>query len=488
MLIADKNCLERIEEFSRFLSPLIDKTKIAFCEWHPYANSFETAVPSLAQTVNKHDRWRALIITGDDSIHKKNPFDTVGRTWPDKQSFLAEVTIQKSGDDEADYAAYKKALDEKTDEYYNIVRKAKFEAFELAAKQPLTRLVTYLCRPPMVSAGITDAADDPEFNEYQLEHARKQMLREAIINGEKISISLPSELICIAKRTCNNNEYDIPVSWVPHVDHEYSKFGDRNMYFDEMLYFVYDILPRNHRKYRQDFVKFISTVLIIAQNELPKGAVRTHRVYLLKCENDEQALKDMLSYYNGKLSVTIASLERSINELSSTQKTVISDSEANAIFCSGITVPVTMDQSIDTRELYANKKAYGLSQDCPNDEYNTWAGQFEASRRTLRHMLKQPRRAVKVAVSSFKELSVAETEKAMLINEFQLEDLEEHIAAEELSMIETETSDIFDSEGIEKEMHVFDKKVRRKIDTRMKKVTTLLVGFAAIVLLAVGFL
>ena len=493
VVIAEQTHLDAIRENPVFLGPFLKSRELGFCQWLPEGETLRDCIPTLEQTVSRRDRWRAVIITTDDGLSRHNPFDLVDYDPPYREldkAPQAEPKVPKasgkSGEEEYDEVSEVtgKSLDLRLREYLKKLQAAKFSAYEQAARNPLTRLVTALCQPPMVSEGINDAGKDPEFSEYLAEHRKKQELRAGILAGSTLSINLPAEVFCVARRTCDNPLHDIPASWVPHVDLQYSRFGDRNMYFDKMRYFVFDILPRNHQNYNFDYLRFLSSVLILAGNPVESSQARPGIVYKLICENDEDALDRILSGYISKLNATETVVHERIRELKSRVQERLTDQQAAAIFCGNILIPVTPDRELDQTELYADPR-FGLSRTCPEEEPNVWHDQVRSSLRALRQFLKQPRRAAKRAADDMRQLTEADMDKALLLNDYQLEDLMEHISDEELQMVSIDTPNLYDISEYESRLKKEDQKVRDVIDTRMSRTAT--VGLGAVVLLVFLF-
>ncbi len=465
VVIAEKEHLDGIKEFGSFLKPFLDAAHIAFCEWIPDEETLADSVPELTAQVSRHDEWRAVIIADGAGLKRKNPFDLAGYEQPvcgageSRESFLLRV------------------------------RQAKFAAFGRAAKQPLTRLVTHLCEWPIVAEGRNNAAADPEFAEYLAESLRKQELRREILGDENPVISLPAEVICLARRTCGETDYDINTLWTPHIDHNYSRFYDWNMYFDKMRYLVFDLLPEDHKNYTFDYIRFLYVTLLLANNETPPGCLNPNRVYNIGCENDESALDRLFSGYNAKLCATEELLEERLRELKAKQKERLSDRESEAIFCGNVNIPVVVLDGVDKSGLYAKPGEIGLSTDCPTDnEYGIWHSTYQRSRRTLGRLVKQPRRALKKAASDMRNMKTADLDRALLLNELQLEDVEEHTSEEELSMVDTVTFGLYGTEDYEKRMEGSDREIRRKIKTRMTKSRTVALSSAVLLIYLAGFL
>ena len=493
VVIAEKEHLDAIKENHLFLEPFLKSREIAFCEWRPDETEFSEMVPTLEQTVSRVENWRAIVIATDEGLYQKNPFDLVEYKPPAPKIKFDYAPMDEPESDEVTGKALKVDLDDVTESTSNLLneklvaylgkqRKAKFAAFEQAKEKPLTRLMTFLCEEPMVSSGRNHADEDPEFEEYLEENRKKHEIREQIRGTQQVECSLPLQIFCIARRTYKNPEYDIPVSWSSHGELQYSKFYDQNLYFDRMRYFVFDLLPKHHRNYTFDYIRFLYAVLILAGHEVPQGAIQKERVYLLCCENDEDALDKMLSAYESKLSATASELEYMIDDRVRKEKERLSDREANLLFGTNIPIPVIIDKEIDAKGIYANPREYHLSEDRPIEEEWVWKEQFQASKKTMRKLLKQPRRALKKASGDLHRLKDADVSRAMMLNEFQLEDVQERTDNEELMMVETDPMNLTDTSQYEKKIEKQDSEIKEEISGRMKKRTILLLSLFTLLL------
>ncbi len=464
VVIAEKEQINNIRAYDLFLKPFSDPRKVAVCEWFQDELLLDDMVPRLAEAIARNKEWRAIVLCDERGIQQKNPFDCVPYQAPPQDPQLSQV------------------------EYLGKLREAKFAAFEQAASQPLTRLMTWLCEAPMVSHGINNHADeDPEFAEYVAENLKKQELRQQIIGGNELRVSRPSEVICVAKRVSEQTAYEINTAWTFHQELEYSRFYDWNMYFDKMRYLVFDVLPKNHEDYEFDCIRFLYALLILANNETPSGALQPNRLFRFLCKNDEEALRRLLADYDAKLAQTSEDIELRVQEILRTEKPRLSDRDAKNIFCSHITVPVMIPKDVELEGLYCDPDSLGLSRDCPRDEGNAWYNTYRDSRRTLLQLLKQPRRALKNAVVDLRRLNNVSLDKVWCLNEFQAEDVADHTAKEELYMVQEKTPDIFDNERYDEKMEKSCHEVNRKIETRMTRRVTLALGLTALALYLAGF-
>ena len=465
VVITEQAHLDSIKQYETFLTPFLNNPQIAFCRWEHSGRRLTEAVPELYTTVARHEKWRMVVLCDEEGLENENPFDIVGYTDPEKPRDM---------DDDA---------------YLDMRREARIAAYTQAAQKPLTRLVTWLCQAPMVTEGMHNARDlDPEYGEYMAQNQVKAALRKGIIGDEVPEIALPAEVICVAKRCFTREPYDIQTAWSNRQELEYSRFYDWNLYFDKMRYLVFDILPHNHRNYTMDYIRFLYAVMVLAANDIPTSALNPNRVYAMECQNDEQALKNLLQGYDDKLSATLAKIREEIYRIENKPKPRLSDREAAAIFCSNVTVPVNMLGTFDTSSLFVTDMNIGLSGDCPQKESDKWTTLYRASRKALIRYLKMPQRALRKATVDFHRLNKADLDHAERLNEYQLEDVAEHTAEEELKMVDTHTTDSYDIERYNKELDAQNKRVHTVIEKRMTRKWTITLGTVALACYLIGFL
>lgn len=464
VVITEQTHLDSIEEYKPFLLPFFEDSNVVFCPWHMEGETLFEAVPDLAATVSRHNRWRLIVVCGEEGLTRKNPFDLVPYREPECPGDMAQ------------------------EDYLALVRQAKFAAFEQAAKKPLVKLMTWLCQSPTVTAGRNQAEElDPEFGEYMAEIQKKEELRRQIRREENLEITLPSEVICIARRCYQEAEYDLQTSWSRNLDCRYSRFYDWNLYFDKMRYLIFDTLPKNHRNYTFDYIRFLCALALLAKNEVPQSSLNPNRVYNLQCETDEEALRQLLGRYDAKLAATQEHLEFQQRELARREHPRLSDQDVQTIFCTGASVAVTAPAEFDEGTLYVSGRELGLSTDCPTDEESYWDKGYRESKRAFVKFLKLPRRALKKATTELRRLNGADLDHAINLNEFQLEDVADYVAEEELHMVNTRTNSFFDTERYEKQMEAQNKRIRTITDKRMTRKRTILLGVAALVLYALSF-
>ena len=471
VVIAEQNHISAIAEYRMFLRPFLDESQVAFCSWNTQGNTLEEILPDLARTVARHEDWRAVVLLGQEGSPMRNPFDRVSYAHP----------VQE--DEETD-SAYAQRLWQ--------VRSA---AFDQAISQPLTKLMTYLNQLPMergdLPRDIPQEEEDDSFalyREARRESRYKHQLRTALLEGHCQEFALPSQILCVALRTCCVSSENIRDAWEPHVDHQYTRFYDWNLYFDKMRYLVFDLVPQSHQRYTFDYIRFLYTLLLLCSYPVPQGSLRAHRIYALDCENNEEALKELFARYDSKLLATDELLAHEIHKNRSRVKPRLTDQEAQSIFCGKVTVPVTVAREFDRSELYVSPDELGLSTDCPTDELTNWQTEYAGTQKALNQYLKYARRGLARAASDVKNLNTMDTDRVRELNEFQLEDVNEHITNEELAMVRTPTIDLEEPKAYTRESREAARRVEKKIAQRMSRRATLAVGISCLAVFLVGCL
>lgn len=454
VIIAEKEHIDRIREYDVFLKPFADLRRVALCRWEPQEDTLRKAVPELEAAVTGEKEWRAVILNTSEGVSRRNPYDLVSYTPPQR--------------DEDDMPSYLEKL-----------RKEKFSAFQQAIQKPLTRLATYLCEQPLIQEGRNAAAQDPEFAEYQAEAQYKQELRTQLLDGESIDFPRPAEVLCISPRLYCQRSDELRSSWNEHVEHQYSSFADWNMYFDKMRYMVFDLPPENYQTYAFDYIRFLAAVMLVAGQETPPGAMRPNRLYCLTCENDSEALTELLQRYDQKLYATDLLLEEKAKTVYREIHPTVSNREVEGNLCAKVTVPVTLREDFNVSDVYVTDVHLGLSGNCPVEEEPLWDRKQKQSDKALRRLFKQPVRSLSRALEYFRGLNRVQNCKYGKLDSTQMEDVREHIRDEELSMLQTSVVG-FDQEEFNRYLKRSDKSVRNKINTRMTRART--VGTGAILL------
>lgn len=461
VVITEQARLDSIQEYKAFLAPFLRDPNVAWCRWNTGGEVLADMVPELAATVSRHQHWRLIAVCPDTGIDRKNPFDLVD--W---------VPLR-----EKDFPD--------TDSYLTQLQQAKHKAYAQAARQPLTRLMTWLCQSPMVTSGLNNAQEDPEFAAYVADSREKERLRRQILGDSTPEFALPEEVICLSLRCCPDTGYDVLSSWTQRPDSLYSRFYDRNLYFDRMRYLLFDILPKNHRNYPFDYIRFLYTLMLLACNDTPQSALKPNWVYRLECETDEAALCALLGDYEQKLVATEEYLRTQYEKLEQQELPRLSDRDARTLYCAGFPVSVPNTGDFPRGELYVSTSGIGLAGDCPTDEQETWRSRHRSSRRALGRFLKTPGRALRKATAQLHLMSTADLEQAGRLDSYQLEEVADFTREEEMRMI---ASPVTDMAEYTRQLDAQNQRILDATERRMTRRWTIILGVSSLVIYLLGLL
>ncbi len=550
VIFAEKDTIKLFEETKMFFGPLLDTEKIAMCEWDPYADSFDAMVPGLYDIIEYKDRWRALVFC-DSDIYKLNPFDFVEYAEPyfDNQKrdwqyynerrpkrFAAyekalenpllklttglcrKPSFKSVIPDEADYAAL--VSGEMT--VYAYMLRCQLESVnchEIAARLDKYRreelkkfvegdadtLISYVKNADV--SGITSLIPDteildfirfigndplyydPEYTECLIENTRKAQLLRPLYARFMMKDKLPSEIICLSSRTFDFEPEEQDVKWKKRDENSYSRFSDFNLYNERLKYLLFDIRSAEHKQYKYDQIRLLCLLLTVAGNDIPQGITQPRRVYRLMLEFDNDIITRVCERYVSKLRATEIRLKETEMNLEYDRAKPIDDFTARELFESNQPIDVQIPPEYKQTDLYADHTGIGLSTDCPEDEAAQWAGQYRTINKNFVRYLREPKRALKAAVTDgFRRNTVVDDERTLVLSENQAENVLFHLQEEERRMVETSTNHIFDTKRFNEEIREADKNIKRGIAQRMTKKKTLIAGGVAVGAYLLGFL
>ncbi len=494
VLIAEKEHIDAIrQENSLFFEPFLENKELAFCYWNPKGQNFQDSVPGLQDAVGRQKNWRAVIVnncTIADS-KKRNPFDTVDYSgvsslkMPNRQPALEDSLV---------------AWEEEWNAYYEALAKEKEIVYQKALEKPLQKLATWLCFRPeeYVMNDVREKQDAYDWareqltkdekkpsvklemmerEHYKLEMRLKENIRRKLVREQYLNVAYPSEVYCISPRAAENNYFDPEAYWTVRQDNEYSSFADRNMYFDRMRFIVFDMLAYTHRDFRNDYIRFMAFLLILATNSVPSSTMQARRLYRVEMETDETPLRTLVTSYDRKLAASYDVIEAEIEQISYSIPGVLTDKTAEQMFCSNKEIAVILDESCDTESIYAEKD-FGLFFDSPEDEYRKWDRSIKRSEKALSYIARQQGRAVRKSVSQMHFSSEVNDVNISRLTPLQIEDIRDYTNGAENDMVNSMPPDLTDLSKYDRQLNEASEKVKKVISQRMSKKTTLaLAGF-----------
>ena len=492
VLIAEKEHIDAIKENNKlFFEPFLESKELAFCYWNPAGQNLQDSVPGLLDAVGRKKDWRVVIINNctENTSKMRNPFDTVDRSAidavvaPDRQ--LAE------GELIADWET-------KWKNYFDALAEAKESVYKSALENPFQKLATWLCFRPedYIHHDVRETQDVHDWaleaiskdemkpshqleimerDYYKRELRMKENVRREFIGETHLNIAYPSEVYCISLRSAESNYFDPESYWTIHQDHEYSRFADRNMYFDRMRFMVFDVLARSHRDFRTDYIRFLASVLIFISNPIPGSAMQARRLYQLESETDDAPLCTMVTSYDKKLSATFDVIENEMEKIRGEIPGELTDKAAAELFCTSQDVAVLLDESCDTDKVLAEKN-YGLFYDSPEDEFHKWNRDFDASGKALAYIAKQQSRSIKKSVIQAHTSSEISDVNVSRLTPLQIDDIRDYTNAAEDDMVASIPPDLADISEYTQRLSQESENVKKAIRRRMTRKTVVILS------------
>lgn len=504
VLIAEKEHIDAIQQENKlFFEPFLESKELAFCYWNPAGQSLFDSAPGLLDIVGRRKEWRAVIINNSagDSLRKQNPFDIAD------YSAITSLTAPKRQPEpdepwdawESDWKAY-----------YEALAREKEAIYKSAMELPLQKLTTWLCFRPedyilndvqekqdvhdwaMEKIGRDDLKPSVrlellERKQYKCELRMKENIRRAFVAENYLNVAYPAEVHCISIRTAENGFFDPDTYWNIRQESEYSAFADRNMYFDKMRFMVFDLLPRTHRNFRNDYIRFLASVLVFASNPVPGSAMQARRLYRLEAETDDTPLCTLVTSYDRKLAATSEIIDNEMERIRSEIPGELTDKAAEALFCTPKDVTVLLDETCDPEKLFADKD-YGLFFDHPENEYHKWNRNYRVSEKELAYIVKQQARSVRKSVSQMHLSSEISDVNISRLTPLQIDDIRDYTDAAEDEMVESTPPDLTDVSRYTERLAQAAGNVKKIISRRMTMKTTMILSAICLGLYLICFL
>lgn len=492
VLIAEKEHIDAIKKENKlFFEPFLSSKELAFCYWNPSGQCLADAVPELRDAVGRRREWRAVIINNNSRTPSKlrNPFDTVEHS---------ELDAIKIPDQQPAAGETQEHWEDSWKEYFKALAAEKEQVYKRALERPLQKLSTWLCFRPEnyihnevsetqdvhdwamemiskdeVKSGVKLEILEREYSKFELR--LKDNLRREFVGEEALNLNYPSEVYCISPRAAENNYFDPDAFWSIHHDSQYSKFADRNMYFDKMRFMVCDVLSPAHRDFRSDYIRFLATVLIFISNPVPGSAMQARRLYLLEVESDDKPLCTLVTSYDKKLYETFNVIDNEMERITSEIPDELTDKAAEALFCNSKEVAVLLDESCNTEAVFADRD-YGLFFDSPQNEFFKWNKDHQKSKTALAYITKQQSRAVRKSVNQMHAASVINNFNVSRLTPYQIEDVKDYTDAAEDTMVSSIPPDLNDISAYTKRMDNASDEVKKVINRRMTKKTGIILS------------
>ena len=551
VIIASKNVIESVEKYRLFLAPLLQSDKVVFCEWNRYAETFDEMLPDLYDEIVNHSKWRAVIIDEGNEL-KKNPFDYTEYkdgeipcrpiNW---EGFLRRRKARFANYEEAaknpltrltnglskitpptvkaNPALFADAAEGKIDlSEFMLLRYLKDLPLERAVRgwryrddprikslmktEDLTELFDCLERADTKTlrkelspdgmlelirllSGEDPGYIDPTYADYLLEEQHKAFLLAKIRTAFECKAQKPESIYCLSLRAEEFGFGGMAADPSAPGEGRDSRFAEYNLYPDRLIYLLFPIAQKDYRQYEQEYIRFLTFLLLISAHDFPKGSLRKNRVYACGVELDQDDFSDVCKRYYLKLESTARDIRNKIARLQEEEREMLTNEEAEKLFEEPVGISVTGNNTVSTKQMMADEHHIGLAGDCPQNEKQHWRAQYRTIHNNFTKFLREPRRAVKMAVEGeFREKNSIKDDKVFRLNEFQLENIEYRLQEEERSMANTATAFLYDTSSYQDRITEADEEVRDVLSQRMSRKATVLLGLLAGGLFLFGFL
>lgn len=551
VVIAERKVLRLFEKYRFLLAQLLENEDIVFCEWNKKAESIDSMTQSLLKLVGKRTEWRALVLT-TDAQEQINPFDAVGYAdkvqyqrkcnekylrWLREERFAAfdkalsnplmklgcalcgtpvsdkhlialeELQKLRDGDitygelmldaqlSRTDYVTQAKNLEihhqnklvslfgeENAQKIINLVLHKNFRGIEeLLNLQEICALIKLLCNNNTVFS-------DPLFMEQMVENTYKHELLHSIRDTFELKCEKPKDVICVALRTADVDNYVQLRKWKEHDETEYSKFSEYNLYPDLMKFVLMDIHEPKHKSYDYDIICYLSFVLLLAKNEMPLGVVEKNKLYKAEIQDNNEKFMQLLSAYDSKLRKTASLLKEKQQESTQRHGVLIDTEHLIQLVETPVSVPLVTDHPYTESMLKLKHDSLGFAKDCPTSEHDFVVAQYKGIRRNFLLFLKQPRQALAQASEDMRNSNEIDDESALYLNQFECENIEDSSFQAEDKIVTTKTADIYNNAKYQSEMEKAKKEIDDCIHVRMTKKITVISGLIALGSFFVGFI
>ncbi len=248
-----------------------------------------------------------------------------------------------------------------------------------------------------------------------------------------------------------------------------------------------DLLPKSHRDFRTDHIRFLASVLVFASNPVPASAMQARCLYQLETKTDDTPLCTLVTSYDRKLAATKEIIEAEMEKISGEIPGELTDKDAESIFCTPDDVAVILDASCNPEKVFAEKD-YGLFYDSPENELYKWNRSYNASEKALTYIAKQRIRAVNKSV---KQLHITNEFTDVNVNRLtplQIEDISAFADDAEDEMMASVPPDLTDVSQYTKRLSAESENIKKIIRRRMTQKTALILTAICLVMYLVCFL
>ena len=472
-----------------YFEPFVEDGSIAFCDWNQsvHARTMSEATPELREIIKGKKSWRAVVVDhpgaedevpGSELRDPENPFDfldnnTSSLNLEDSKHALIRVAHillgypQMSAKSFQPYLQYEDADtgeiiegEAKSVLLQNLEAREGFEArrameqTERSEDAWFSLATTYLSAiHNNVKRHFTEVAYTEEERQKHAELVERYRMKEV----------RPSEVIFISTRRKldADDRTALERAWQTDVEHNSSRFVERNDYPPMSRFAAYDLLEPENSGYEHDRLRFWLSVLTVSTNLAPPGSFQSDRLYMVNIEFEDQGLVDMLNHHVSQLAMVRDHLDRIIAAPERSPEIEVKD----------LMLPIELNVTFDnlgSDELMLNDRGYGLAADAPRDELRRWQGEVARVTGAAAVFMRKPRRAVARSVLMARAHLRREREAAMQLNAYDREELEDELTKRLRGLVVPDTTALLEKQRLQRVIDEGSNQVKRFVAQRMR--------------------
>lgn len=479
VIIQSKRSSDLMREHRFLFKPFIDDGTLAFCDWNESGTDVKSSVPDLYNIIKGKKEWRALIVNTDSVYDYKgmlrpdinNPFDFSchdTETLPHVSPFpLIRLSHIIGGYSSAPKKEFEKAFEYVDEDSGEKIRKRESELTEEEIHQ------LSIDHFDSLTSVYMEKEEDPEVIRLQAEMEEKY----------RFSDIRPSEIILIStkKKTENNEKSKIVESWKNHLEMTSSSFWERNKYPNNCRFLLCDISNTDNSLYQKELTEFWLSVVTLATNHIAASTLQAYRLYKLSVDVSQAELSKTLNQHLNKLYSAYAFIKEQLKmrpEYSFDEEEEIVTKE---------TIPVVIEKN-EGKSLYMNLSRIGLCRDCPTDEQSVWSNQLRQKKINLDRYLKAPRRSIDKSAAKMKLKAESFLGEHYELDKFQIADIKERMNELEQKIMFSGIENMVDKKKVNDEIAEVDKKVKKEISFRLRKITAIIGGLVFLMLTVAGYI
>lgn len=430
VIIMNKKTTELFSQYSPLFMNALESNEISVCKWLESGTTVETAVPELYEAIGEYEKWRAVIVhlenDGEMSnfpAESKNPFDfskcfgAEGSSYEKSSVPLIRLSQMLGGVPHPEVIFEKKPVKDRSRRSVYVPRT---EESEKQRYDDLSKRY-YLDAPAPEEIILVSVRKGFDGDDYR---------RAALLSGRELD---------------------------PDTD-----FVVRNGYPVCCRFISFDMNRKGKTGSLNDMFRFWTTVLLVAKNEMNRGALQAYYLYKADVEIDRDALRCALQSAAGDVLYCRGELERRISEKRAGTKSS-AESVIGPGYSMSITVPITPSDTVG--DIPGNM--YSAATGDRSADIGNWINASESIREGFRLMERNNDRLLDRTAMGVSGTCDYDEAEVYPLNRYQLEDMNERMEADRMEICTLSDELSFGKQSIAKRMKTISDRIKTSLRIRV---------------------